>query len=119
MTRLFFLFLSLFYLKSYSQTLNLNNPLFENNLRRAQLNGDINSNISFTLRPLDLNKYDINKDIFDYNQYSPTILSFFNGNGKLKILPVDFNINYSSHCCPCSSKASKETRNYISYTLAY
>ncbi len=97
MTRIFFLFLFLFYLESYSQTLNLNNPLFENNLRRAQLNGDINSNISFTLRPLDLNNYDIDKDIFDYNQYSPTVLSFFNGNGKLKILPVDFNINYSSH----------------------
>ena len=97
MTRLFFLFLSLFYLESYSQTLNLNNPLFENNLRRAQLNGDISSNISFTLRPLDLNNYDVDKDIFDYNEYAPTVLSFLNGNGKLKILPVDFNINYSSH----------------------
>ena len=97
MTRLFFLFLSLFYLESYSQTLNLNNPLFENNLRRAQLNGDISSNISFTLRPLDLNNYDVDKDIFDFNEYAPTVLSFLNGNGKLKILPVDFNINYSSH----------------------
>jgi hypothetical protein len=81
---------------SYSQTLNLNNTFFENNLRRAQLNGEINSNISFTLRPLDLNNYNISKDIFDYDEYSPTILSFLNGNGKLKILPIDFNINYSS-----------------------
>ncbi|MCH1612786.1 MAG: capsule assembly Wzi family protein, partial [Flavobacteriales bacterium] len=97
MTRLFFLFLFLFSSEFYSQTLNLNNPLFENNLRRAQLNGDINSNISFTLRPLDLNYYDYDKDIFDYNQYSPTVLSFLNGSGKLKILPVDYNINYSSH----------------------
>jgi hypothetical protein len=64
--------------------------LFENNLRRAQLNGDISSNISFTLRPLDLNNYDVDKDIFDYNQYSPTVLSFLNGNGKLKILPCRF-----------------------------
>ena len=97
MTRLLFLFFSFFSLGSFSQTLNLNNPMFENYLRRAQLNGDISSNISFTLRPLDLNNYDIDKDIFDYSQYSPTVLSFFNGNGKLKILPVDFNINYSSH----------------------
>ena len=97
MTKLFFLFLSLFTLGSYSQSLNLNNPLFENNLRRAQLNGQINSNISFTLRPLDLNNYDVDKDIFDYNEYSPTVLSFLNGTGKLKILPIDFNINYSSH----------------------
>ena len=97
MIRLFFLFLFLFSLNSFSQTLNLNNPLFENSLRRAQLNGDISSNISFTLRPLDLNNYDVDKNIFDYNHYSPTVLSFFNGNGKLKILPVDFNINFSSH----------------------
>ena len=31
-----------------SQTQNLNNPLFENNLRRAQLNGKISNDISFT-----------------------------------------------------------------------
>ena len=49
MTRLFFLFTFLQSLMSFSQTLNLNNPLFENNLRRAQLNGDIDSKISFTL----------------------------------------------------------------------
>ena len=97
MTKLFFLFFSLFSLGTYSQTLNLNNPLFENNLRRAQLNGNISSNLSFTLRPLDLNNYDIDIKIFDFNQYSPTQLSFFNGNGKLKILPIDFNINYNSH----------------------
>ena len=97
MTRLLFLFFSFFSLGSFSQTLNLNNPLFENNLRRAQLNGDINSDISFTLRPIDLNNYDVDKDVFDYNQYAPTVLSFFKGNGKLKILPIDFNINYSSH----------------------
>ena len=65
MIRLLFLFLFLFNLVSYSQTLNLNNPLFENNLRRAQLNGEISSNISFTLRPLDLNNYNVDKDVFD------------------------------------------------------
>ena len=87
----------MFSLGSYSQSLNLNNPLFESNLRRAQLNGYIDSNISFTLRPLHLNAYNVDKDIFDYNEFSPTVLSFFKGNGKLKILPVDFNVNYSSH----------------------
>ena len=86
-----------FQLSTSAQTLNLNNTTLEERLRRAQLNGDIDQNISFTLRPLYLNNYDIDKDIFDYNQYSPTVLSFLNGNGKLKVLPVDFNINYSSH----------------------
>ena len=97
MTRLIFLLNFLFSLNFYSQSLNLNNTLFENNIRRAQLNGDIDYTISFTLRPIDLNHYDINKDIFDINEYSPTVLSFLNNNGKLKILPLDFNINYSSH----------------------
>ena len=97
MTRFFFSILFLIGLSSYTQTLNLNNPIFENNLRRAQLNGDIDSSISFTLRPLDLNLYEIDKDIFNYDLYSPTIISFLNGNGKLKILPIDFNFDFSSH----------------------
>ena len=80
-----------------SQTLNLNNSIFEHNLRRAQLNGDIDSTISFTLRPIHVSEYNINKEVFDLESYSPTVLSFFNGNGKLKILPVDFNIDYSTH----------------------
>lgn len=97
MTRLFFLLTFLFGLTSYSQTLNLNNSLFENNLRRAQLNGKIDTTISFTLRPIDLNSYDIDKDVFDYSDYSPTILSFLKEKGKIKILPIDYNINFSSH----------------------
>ena len=97
MTRLFFLFIVFYSSTCPSQTLNLNNKFFENDLRRAQLNGEIDMSISFTLRPIDLNNYDIDKSIFNYEQYSPTVLSFLNGSGKLKILPIDFNINYSSH----------------------
>ena len=82
---------------SYSQTLNLNNTHIEKNLRRAQLNGDIDSAISFTLRPLYLNNYNINKNIFDHNEYAPEIFSFLKGKGKIKILPVNFNISYSSN----------------------
>ena len=76
MIRIFFLFLYLFSLGSYSQSLNLNNPLFESNLRRAQLNGYIDSNISFTLRPLHLNAYNVDKDIFDYNEFSQLFFLF-------------------------------------------
>jgi hypothetical protein len=97
MTKLFYFILFLYSIGCYSQTLNLNNTLFENNLRRAQLNGNISPSLSFTLRPLDLNNYDIDKKVFDFKQYSPTQLSFLNGNGKFKILPIDFNINYNSH----------------------
>lgn len=97
MTKFFSILLFLISLVSFSQTLNLNNTLFENNLRRAQLNGEISSNISFTLRPLDLSNYNVNKNIFNYDEYSPTILHFLNNNGKLKILPIDFITNYTSH----------------------
>ena len=87
----------LFGFNSFAQTLNLNNSFFENNLRRAQLNGDIDSTISFTIRPLDLNNYNVDENIFDYNNYAPTTFSFFNKKGKFKILPLDFNISFNSH----------------------
>ena len=54
----------------------------ENNLRRAQLNGYIDSKISFTLRPLELNNYKLDDSIFDYKNYAPTVLSFFNESGS-------------------------------------
>ncbi len=96
MIRLYIIVL-LFYLNTYTQTLNLNNPLFENNLRRAQLNGDIDSKISFTLRPLHIENYDVKDNVFDMEEYAPTLLSFFKKKGKLKILPIDYNINFNSH----------------------
>tara|TARA_B100000900_G_scaffold355720_1_gene325085 strand:+ start:3442 stop:5166 length:1725 start_codon:yes stop_codon:yes gene_type:complete len=97
MTRLLYILLFGLCLNSTSQTLNLNNPFFEQSLRQAQLNGEIESLISFTLRPIDISNYEFNKNVFDSESYSPTILSFLNGNGKLKILPADLNINFSSH----------------------
>ena len=80
-----------------SQTLNLNNPIFENNLRRAQLNGEISSEISFTLRPLDISNYDIKKSIFDINDYANVVFNSSNDKIKFKILPLDFNLTYTSH----------------------
>jgi len=97
MTRFLTILFLIFYLNSKSQTLNLNNPLFENSLRIAQLNGELDSKISFTLRPLHISEYDQYKSVFDLEYYSPTLFNFFNGKGKLKILPIDFNTNYSSH----------------------
>ena len=92
MTRIVLLFVCFFSLPLKAQTLNLNNPFFEQSLRRAQLNGEIDSSMSFTLRPLDISQYEVSENVFDLESYSPTVLSFFKGNGKLKILPIDFNI---------------------------
>jgi len=55
--------------------------------------------VSFTLKPFDIGKngIEINKEIFDTEKYAPTLLSFLKGNGKIKILPVDYNIEFNSH----------------------
>ena len=96
MTKYFILFYFILFELS-AQTLNLNNTLLEDNLRRSQLNGDIDSLISFTIKPIHIDMYSLNKEIFNINDYSPKVVSFLNGNGKLKILPVDYIFNYSSH----------------------
>ena len=56
-------------------------------------------NISFTLRPFDIgiSGLKIENEVFNIEQYSPTLLTFFNDKGKIKILPVDYNIEFNSH----------------------
>ena len=68
-------------------------------LRTSQLLGDFKSEVSFTLKPLDIGKngIEIDKEIFDTEKYAPTLLSFLKGNGKIKILPIDYNIEFNSH----------------------
>ncbi len=96
MTKYIILFV-LFCFESSAQTINLNNSFIEESLRRAQLNGEIDSSISFTQRPLNIDAYDIEKKNFDIEIYSPTKTSFLNGKGKLKILPIDYVLNYTTH----------------------
>lgn len=96
MTRLLILFFFTL-IKLPAQTLNLNNQYFEKNLRISQLNGDIDSLISFTVRPIHIDMFDFKKEIFDKEIYSPTVLSFMNGKGKVKVLPIDYITHYTSH----------------------
>ncbi|MDC3314890.1 capsule assembly Wzi family protein [Flavobacteriaceae bacterium] len=95
----FFLFLFFKFLVSSSQTINLNESYLSDYLRTSQLIGDFKSEISFTLKPFDIGKngLEINKEIFDTEKYAPTLLNFLKGNGKIKILPIDYNIEFSSH----------------------
>ena len=95
----FFLFLFFTFFVSSSQTINLNESYLTDYLRTSQLLGDFKSDISFTLKPLDIGKngLEINKEIFDTEKYAPTVLSFLKGNGKIKILPIDYNIEFNSH----------------------
>ena len=93
----YLLFLCIISFDLSSQSLNLNSHFIEDHLRRSQLNGNISSTISFTQRPIDVTRYEIDKEIFDNELYSPTIFSFWKKKGKLKILPVDFIANYTTH----------------------
>jgi hypothetical protein len=95
----FLLFLLFTFFISSSQTINLNESYLTDYLRTSQLLGDFKSEVSFTLKPIVIgeNGIEINKEIFDKEKYAPTLLSFLNGNGKIKILPIDYNIEFNSH----------------------
>ena len=95
----FFLFLFFTFFTSFSQTINLNESYLTDYLRTSQLLGNFKSDISFTIKPLHIGKngIEINKEILDTKKYAPTLLSFFKGNGKIKILPIDYNIEFNSH----------------------
>jgi hypothetical protein len=95
----FFLFLFFTFFVSSSQTINLNESYLTDYLRTSQLLGDFKSDVSFTLNPFEIGKngIEINKEIFDTEKYAPTLLSFLKGNGKIKILPIDYNIEFNSH----------------------
>ena len=94
-----FIFILLFsFSLSNSQTINLNESHLIDYLRTSQLSGDLNSNFSFTQRPIHLGKngLNINDSIFNLNKYSPTVLNFMKGKGLIKVLPIDYNIEFSS-----------------------
>ena len=94
----FFLFLFFTFFISSSQTINLNESYLTDYLRTSQLIGKLKSDVSFTIKPLNIEKngLKINKEIFNVEKYAPTLLSFFKNNGKIKILPIDYNIEFNS-----------------------
>ena len=94
----FFLFLFFTFFISNSQTINLNESYLTDYLRTSQLLGNFEKDVSFTLKPLHIGKngLEINKETFDVEKYAPTVLSFLKGNGKIKILPIDYNIEFNS-----------------------
>ena len=66
-------------------------------LRTAQLLGEFKSDISFTLKPLDIGKngLKITDSIFNIEEYAPIISTFLGGKGKVKLIPIDYNIEFS------------------------
>ena len=82
-----------------SQTINLNESYIQNNFRLAQLNGDFDSSVSFTVLPLHIGRGGVSfdKSILGGDDYGSEILSFWKDRGLVKVLPVDWNLEFTSH----------------------
>ena len=81
-----------------SQTINLNQSHIVDYLRASQLTGSFDSDFSFNIRPINIGKngIKINDSLFNSDIFIPKLIDF-NGKGSIKILPIDYNINYDSH----------------------
>lgn len=96
----FFLFAISF--RSISQTIPVGTPLLEETWRRLQLNGFLDSNQSFTIRPIHNTAVFVNDSInpnFDVliGKNSSHSFSFAKGTGKGLLLPVTLKQQYNSH----------------------
>ena len=84
----FFLIFILFQNILFSQNINLNESHAIDYLRDQQLLGNFDNKVSFSLRPISLNKA------------ANDLLNFYSEKKKkkkIRLLPVDFNSEYSSH----------------------
>ena len=88
MRLLVILFILFYFQNSFSQKINLNESHIENHFRNLQLLGEVDSSLSFTIRPISNEK-----NYFNYYK----IISKDSSNLKIKLLPVDTKINYNSN----------------------
>jgi len=88
-----------FFQEIQAQTINLNERFIQQNLRTAQLLGKFDPTFSFTSLPIHTGKNGIKIDssLIGSKEYGATLKTFFGKYGTLKILPVDFLMEYSSH----------------------
>ena len=88
-----------FFQKVQAQTINLNEGFIQQNLRTAQLLGEFDPSVSFTSLPIHTGKIGVKIDssLIGSKEYGATLKTFFGKHGTLKILPVDFIMEYSSH----------------------
>lgn len=79
-----------------SQNINVNQDMIENYIRFSKLNGDIKSDNSLNIRPLDLTTLQIdNSDNNFLHSLNHKIIS--NNIINISILPLDYFIEYNSH----------------------
>ena len=88
-----------FFKEIQAQTINLNESFIQQNLRTAQLLGKFDPSFSFTSLPIHTGKKGVKIDpsLIGSQEYGSTLKTFFGKYGTLKILPIDFKMEYSSH----------------------
>ena len=88
-----------FYQNLLAQTINLNESFIHQNLRTAQLLGEFDPSISFTSLPIHTGKIGVKIDsnLIGSKEYGATLKTFFKKHGTLKILPLNYIMEYSSH----------------------
>lgn len=104
--RIFFLLIFLIFLfglsyKLKAQSIPANTPVFDDYYRRMQLLTKIDSNISFTIRPIfpqtinDIYDPDSSLQNDHWNKTGP--ITFGNGHGMMQILPLSWQQQYNSN----------------------
>ena len=93
----FFFFLHLC-CDSLSQNINLNESFIERTFRDLELINKLDTNNSFTIRPINLSNYSINDESYlKYKDIFTDVIKSKNGKTKLSLLPVDYILDYNSH----------------------
>lgn len=82
-----------------AQTLTQGSPVLEDYLRRQQLLGNVDSTLSFGIRPLNLGSVglDIDNSILDKSRYFPELMTFMKGRGVVRLLPAEVRLSYDSN----------------------
>ncbi|NEU10262.1 capsule assembly Wzi family protein [Flavihumibacter sp. R14] len=90
---------------AFGQSLPVGTPVLEDHFRRAQLSSKIDSNISFTIRPLSFGANFPAQDesssdsghVSDQLYRSSSIMSWGRGKGKIVLLPADLKLRLNTH----------------------
>jgi hypothetical protein len=83
--------------KLYSQSLPVGTPILDDYYRRAQLLGKIDSNLSFSVKPLLFRSGLLTRNVFDPDSSTTSSAIYFNGkNGVFQILPLSWQQQFNS-----------------------
>jgi hypothetical protein len=94
----FFLIIFHFITLINGQSINLNQSSIIENIRDQQLIGNISSDLSFNIKPISLENFDIDEiQTLKLQNYAPSFLNFLNGKINFKILPIDYNLEFNSN----------------------